>query len=72
MIEILHDTNRQTFIRKYYRKHYLSTTEYDRNTLLLTIDIVNLVLKMNRNGMLSAETEVRNGIVAAMHLVVVI
>ena len=65
MIEILYDTNGQTFIRKYYRKHYLSTTEYDRNTLLLTI--VNLVIKMYRNGMLSAETEVRNGTVAAMH-----
>ena len=71
MIEILYDTNRQTFIRKNYRKHYLylSTTEYDRNTLLLTI--VNLVMKMYRNGELSAETEVRNGIVAAMELVVV-
>ena len=55
MIEILCDGNRQTFIRKYYRKHYLSTTEYDRNTLLLTT--VNLVFKMYRNGMLSAETE---------------
>ena len=65
MIEIRYDANQQTFIRKYYRKHYLSTTEYDRNTLLLTI--VNLVMKMYRNGMLSAETEVRNGIVAAMH-----
>ena len=30
------------------------------NTLLLTI--VNLVMKMYRNRMLSAETEVRNGI----------
>ena len=65
MIEILYDTNRQTFIRKYYRKHYLRTTEYDGNTLLLTM--VNLVFKMYRNGILSAETEVRNGIVAAMH-----
>ena len=65
MIEILYVTNRQTFIRKYHRKHYLSTTEYDRNALLLTI--VNLFFKMYRNGMLSAETEVRNGIVAAMH-----
>ena len=65
MIEILYDKNRQTFVRKDYRKHYLSTTEYDRNTLLLTI--VNLVFKMYRNGMLLAETEVRNGIVAAMH-----
>ena len=64
MIEILYDTNRQTDIRKHYRKHYLSTTEYDRNTLLLTI--VNLVMKMYRNGVLSTETEVRNGIVAAM------
>ena len=35
--------------------------------LLLTIGIVNLVFKMYRNGMLSAEIEVRNGIVAAMH-----
>ena len=35
------------------------------DTLLLTI--VNLVFKMYRNGMLSAEAEVRNGIVAAMH-----
>ena len=65
MTEILYDTNRQTFIRKYYRKHYLNTIEYDRNTLLLTI--VNLVFKMYRNGTLSAETEIRNGIVAAMH-----
>ena len=39
--------------------------KYDRNGLLLTI--VNLVFKMYRNGMLSAEIEVRNGIVAAMH-----
>ena len=38
--------------------------EYDRNALLLTI--VNLVFKMYRNGMLSAETEVRNGIVAVV------
>ena len=60
MIETLYDTNRQAFITKYYRKHNLSTTEYDRNTLLLTI--VNLVMKMYRNRMLSAETEVRNGI----------
>ena len=37
MIETLYDTNRQAFIRKYYKKHNLSTTEYDRNTLLLTI-----------------------------------
>ena len=28
---------------------------------------MNLVFKMYRNGMLSAETKVRNGIVAAMH-----
>ena len=65
MTEILYDTNRQTFISKFYRKHYLNTIEYDRNTLLLTI--VNLVFKMYRNGMFSAETEIRNGIVAAMH-----
>ena len=45
-------------------KTLLSTIEYDRNALLLTI--VNLVFKMYRNGMLSAETEVRNGIVAAV------
>ena len=32
-----------------------------------SVTIVNLVFKIYRNGMLSAETEVRNGIVAAMH-----
>ena len=40
------------------QKTLLSTIEYDRNALLLTI--VNLVFKMYRNGILSAETEVRN------------
>ena len=35
--------------------------------LALLLTIVNLVSKMYRNGMLSAESEVRNGIVAAMH-----
>ena len=33
MIETLYDTNRQAFIRKYYRKHNLSTTEHDRNSV---------------------------------------
>ena len=45
-----------------------TTHGYKKNecsSLLLTI--VNLVMKMYRYGMLSAETEVRNGIVAAMH-----
>ena len=36
-------------------------------TEILLLTIVNLVMKMYKNGMLSAETEVRNGIVAAMH-----
>ena len=63
MIEIPYDTNRQTFIIGNIIE-LLSTIEYDRNALLLTI--VNLVFKMYRNGMLSAETEVRNGIVAAV------
>ena len=36
-------------------------------TEMLLLTIVNLVFKMHRNGMLSAEVEVRNGIVAAMH-----
>ena len=66
MIEIPYDTNRQTFIIGNIIENTinLSTIEYDRNALLLTI--VNLVFKMYRNGMLSAETEVRNGIVAAV------
>ena len=41
LISYIYNTNRQP---SYYRKQYLRTIEYDRNTLLLTI--VNLVFKM--------------------------
>ena len=53
---------------KYYRKHYLSTIEYNRCTLLLAIAI--FVFKMYRKGTLWTETEVGNGIVAAIHVVI--
>ena len=66
MIDIPYDSYKSTNLhQEILQKTLLSTIEYDRDSLLLTI--VNLVFKMYRNGMLSAETEVRNGIVAAMH-----